>query len=91
MEQISCTPRTGDMAYGSQGSSIEVLDVLCQMLKQHLLLNVDMEVYDGNPLNLKYFMTMFKELEESKTEDPHERLAQLIKYTIREAINKVLL
>lgn len=30
---------------------------------------VDMEVYDGNPLNFKNFKTMLKEVGESKIED----------------------
>ena len=46
-------------------------------------LNID--VFDGNPLNLKYFMTLFREVVESKIENPYGRLTRLIKYTTGEA------
>lgn len=73
------------MAYCSQGNSIEVSDILCQMSKQQLPLNLDMELHDGIPLNFKYFKTIFKEAGDSKTEDPRGRLTRLFKYTTREA------
>ena len=44
-----------------------------------------MEIFDGNPLNYRYFMTLFREVVESKIEDPRGRLTRLIKYTTGEA------
>ena len=52
---------------------------------------VDMEVYDGNPLNFKNFKTMLKEVGESKIEDWHRKLARLIKYTTGEPKELILL
>ena len=46
---------------------------------------MDIDVFDGNPLNFRYFMTLFREVVESKIEDPCGRLARLIKYTTGEA------
>ena len=57
--------RTGDETFGSQRSSIEVSDVLCQLLKQQSAPDVDIYVFDGNLLNFKYFMTFFREVVES--------------------------
>ena len=54
-------------------------------MKQQSSCDVDIDVFDGNPLNFKYFMTLFREVVESKTEDPHGRLICLIKYTTGEA------
>ena len=45
--------RRGDQTFGSQRSSIEVSDVLCQLLKQQSAPDVDINVFDGNPLNFK--------------------------------------
>ena len=41
---------------------------------------MDIEVFDGNPLNFKYFMIWFREVVESKIEDPRGRLTRLIEY-----------
>ena len=61
----SYVSRRGDQTFGSQRSSIEVSDVLCQLLKQQSAPDVDINVFDGNPLNFKYFMTFFREVVES--------------------------
>ena len=45
---------------------------------------MDIEIFDGNPLNFKYFMMLFRELVESKIEDPRLRLTRQIKYTTGE-------
>ena len=66
-------------------SSIEVSDVLHQLLKQQSAPDVDIDVFDGNPLNFKYFMTLLREVVESIIEDPHGRLTRLIKYTTGES------
>ena len=62
-------PRRGDQTFGSQRRSIAVSDVLCQLLKQQSAPDVDIDLFDGNSLNFKYFMTLFREVVESKIED----------------------
>ena len=44
-----------------------------------------MEPFDGNVLNYHHFMALFKEVVESKVEDPRRRLIRLLKYTSGEA------
>ena len=44
-----------------------------------------MEVFDGDLLNFKYFVSIFQEVLETKLEDPRGRLTQLIQYTSSEA------
>ena len=46
---------------------------------------VDMEQFDGNPLNYQYFMALFAEVVETKIEEPRGRLTRLIKFTTGEA------
>ena len=83
--ESSYTPRRQDRRFGSQRSSIEVSGVLRQLLEQQSAPDVDIDVFDGNPLNFKYFMTLFREVVESKIEDPCGRLIDLMKYTTAEA------
>ena len=77
-------PRRGNQTFGSQRSSVEVPDILCQLFELQSAPD-DIDVFDGNPLNFKYFKTLFREVVESNIEDPHGRLTHLIKYTIGEA------
>ena len=58
---------------------------MCQLLKHQSAPDLDIDVFDGNPLNFKYFMTLFREVVESKIEDPCGRLTRLIKDTTGEA------
>ena len=46
---------------------------------------VDMEQFDGNPLNYQYIMALFAEVVETKIEKPRGRLTRLIKFTTGEA------
>ena len=45
---------------------------------------IDMEPFEGNPLDFTYFMSMFQESDEKKIYDPRGKLTQLIKYTQEE-------
>ena len=44
-----------------------------------------MEPFDGNLLNYHHFMALFKDVFESKVEDPRGRLIRFLKYTSGEA------
>ena len=63
----------------------EPTDMLCKLLKVQSAPDVDMECFDGNVLEYHYFMGLFREIVESKVEDPRGRLTRLIKYTIRDS------
>ena len=74
-----------EIEQGSQRSFIKVSDVLCQLLKQQSAPDVDIDVFNCNPLNFKYFMILFREVVESRIEGPRDRLTRVIKYTTGEA------
>ena len=57
-------------------------DALCQLLRQQAAPEVDIEAFDRNLLNFKYFLSLFKEVVEMKVDDPRGRLTCLIKYMI---------
>ena len=44
-----------------------------------------MECFDGNVLNYHHFVALFREVVESKIEDPRGMLIRLLKYTSGEA------
>ena len=54
--------------------------MLCKLVKEQSAPQVD-----GNLLENTYFMSMFRESVEKKTEDPKSRLTRLIQYTRGEA------
>ena len=56
-------------------------DMLCKLLKVHSAPDVDMECFDGNVLEYRKFMALFREVVQSKIEDPGGRLTRLMKYT----------
>lgn len=60
-------------------------NVLCQLLKQQALPDVEMDTFDGNPLDYFCFMQLFKEAVERKIDEPKERLTRLIKFRRGEA------
>lgn len=45
----------------------------------------DLDIFDGNVLKFKYFITTFEEMVEKRIKDPRGRLTRLIKYTRGEA------
>ena len=51
----------------------DITEVLCNLVKQQSALDVDLDVFDGNPLEYHYFMTLFYELVEKRIEDPRRR------------------
>ena len=53
-----------------QSLQIMQLNVLCLLLKQQAAPDVEIDAFDGNPLNYSYFMTLFKETVERKINDP---------------------
>ena len=46
---------------------------------------MDIDCFDGNPLNYHYFIALFCEVVETKIEDPQDGLTRLIKYTVGKA------
>ena len=57
---------------------------MCNFVKLQSPSDIDIDEFDGNPINYRYFIAIFKEVVESKIDDPWGCLARLIKYTKRE-------
>ena len=56
-------------------------EMLSKLVREHSAPQVDMEPFEGNPLDFTYFMSMFQESVEKKIDDPRGRLTRLIKCT----------
>ena len=62
-------------------SEKKIVDALCHLVKQQSAPDIELDVFDGNPLDFHYFMTLFHEVVEKRIDDPRGRLARLLKYT----------
>ena len=61
-------------------SEKKIVDALCQLVKQQSAPDIEL-VFDANPLDFHYFMTLFHEIAEKRIDDSRGRLARLVKYT----------
>ena len=43
---------------------------MCNLLKRQSVPDIDIDEFDSNPINYHYFIFIFKEVIESKTDDP---------------------
>ena len=55
------------------------------MIEQQAVPDVEMETFDGNPLEHHHFIDLFREVVEKWIQDPKGRLLRLMKYTRGEA------
>ena len=62
-------------------SEKNIVDALCHLVKQLLAPDVELDVFDCNQLDFKYFMTLFHEAVGKKIDDSRGRLTRLLKYT----------
>ena len=86
LESIPCDQMSGDTFvkkehYRESNSVDTTSDILCKLLRLQSAPNVDIETFDGNILNYHYFMELFREVVESKVDDPRGKLIRSIKYT----------
>ena len=61
--------------------SFRLQDMMCNLLKRQSVPDIDIDEFDGNAINYHYFIALFKEVVQSKIDDPRGCLARLIKYT----------
>ena len=58
--------------------------MLSKLVREQSETQIDMEPFEGNPLDFTYFMSMFQEADEKEIYEPRGKLTQLIKYTREE-------
>ena len=62
-------------------SQKNIVDTLFHLMKQQSPLDLDLDVFDGNPLYFYYFMTHCIEVVEKEIDDTRGKLTRLLKYT----------
>ena len=70
----------GNITINIQSMGQDVSEMLCKLVKQQEAPDVDFDVFDGNPLEYHYFMTLFHEVLEKRVDDPSGKLTRLITY-----------
>ena len=58
----------------------DITNMLCNLLKQQLAPDMDVDVFNVNPVEYHNFMTLFHELVEKQIDDLRGRLSPLIRY-----------
>ena len=54
---------------------------MCHLVKQQSAPDIKLDIFDGNPLEFHYFMTLFHKVVEKRIDDLRGRSARLLKYT----------
>ena len=72
---------------GAQDDCIS--EMMCRLLKQQSAPEIEIDVFDGNPMEFHYFMAVFKEVVEKRVDDERGKLTRLIKYTKEDAKDMV--
>ena len=62
-----------------QSKGQDVTEILHKLVKQQSAPNVDLDVFDGNPLEYHYSMTLFHEIVEKRIDNPRGKLTHLSK------------
>ena len=67
-----------------RNNDVNVPEMMCKLVNEQSVPEIDIDVFGGNPLEFHYFMAVFHEAIEKKIEDLHGKLTRLIKYTTGE-------
>ena len=86
-DRYSSSRHSKVQAHNSKGVSNDnvVENSIFKLLQLQTAPTVEIDQFDGNPLEYNYFIATFQEAVESKIDDPRGRLTRLIKYTKGEA------
>ena len=47
-----------------------ISQMMCELLRQQAAPELEINIFDGNPMDFNYFMAVFKEVVENKVTDP---------------------
>ena len=80
MDRVNLPNKTAkdELVYGRDQKNIT--GMMCELLRQQAAPELDINMFDGNPMDFNYFMAVFKEVVENKVTDPRGRLTCLIKF-----------
>ena len=65
-----------ELEYGRDQKNIT--ETMCELLRQQAAPELEIDIFDGNPMDFHYFMAVFKQVVENMVTDPRGRLSRLI-------------
>ena len=69
---------------------IDTNEILFRLMRQQSASEIDIDCFDGNFVNYRYFMAIFKKVVENRIDDSRGRLIRLIKYNKGDAKELVM-
>ena len=80
------TDNTSRTIRGSDDAERKVVsEMICKFLQYQRAPQVEIDKFDGNPLEYQYFVSIFNQVVEKKVSDQTGRLTILLKFTVGEA------
>ena len=76
-----------------RNNDVNVAEMMSKLVNHQSALEINIDVFGGNPLEFYYFMAVFDEAVEKKIEDPLGKLTHLIRYTtgqVKEIVNNYI-
>ena len=67
-----------ELEYGRDQKN--VIEMMCKLLQQQAALNLEIDIFDGSPVDSHYFMVVSKGVVENKVTDAGGQLTHLIKF-----------
>ena len=77
-EKLTDKATKEELEYGRDQKN--VTEMMCKLLQQQAALNLEIDIFDGNPMDSHYFMAVSKWVVENKVTDTGGRLTHLIKF-----------
>ena len=77
-EKLTDKATKEELEYGRDQKN--VTEMMCKLLQQQAALNLEIDIFDGNPMDSHYFMAVSKWVVENKVTDTGGRLTYLIKF-----------
>ena len=85
MDRVNLPNKTAKEELVHERDQKNITEMTCELLRQQAAPELEIDIFDGNPMDFNYVMAVFKEVVEKKVTDPRGRLIHLIKFTRREA------
>ena len=83
--KLKLNPHSTSYVPAKKSNNEEMYNLLINMIQQQAAPEVELECFDGNPLEYNHFADLFREVVEKWIPEPKGRLLRLLKYTRGEA------
>ena len=89
-KEIHRTKDQNVLVDGDNKHEIDTNEILFRLMRQQSASEIDIDCFDGNFVNYRYFMAIFKKVVENRIDDSRGRLIMLIKYNKGDAKELVM-